>query len=123
MALRVRNLKDSIGAEVIAAAGDLLQPDVAARLRELLMARGVLLFPRLDISDEEQVRLAGLIGTVRAEGEKGIFKVTLDATANAQADYLKGSWLWHMDGTHDRIPVFGSLLSVSYTHLEPTRPY
>jgi alpha-ketoglutarate-dependent taurine dioxygenase len=111
MALRVRNLKDSIGAEVIAAAGDLLQPDVAARLRELLMARGVLLFPRLDISDEEQVRLAGLIGTVRAEGEKGIFKVTLDATANAQADYLKGSWLWHMDGTHDRIPVFGSLLS------------
>src|SRR5690606_19759012 len=27
------------------------------------------------------------------------------------ADYLKGSFLWHMDGTHDDTPVFASLLT------------
>jgi alpha-ketoglutarate-dependent taurine dioxygenase len=111
MTLQVRNLKDNIGAEVIVAVEDLLRPEVAAQVRGLLVARGVLVFPQLGIADEEQVRLAGLIGDVRAEGEKGIFKVTLDSDANAQAEYLKGSWLWHMDGTHDRVPVFGSLLS------------
>lgn len=111
MALQVRNLKENIGAEVIVAVEDLLQPEVAAQVRELLVERGVLFFPQLGISDEEQVRLAGLIGNVRPEGEKGIFKITLDNKANAQALYLKGSWLWHMDGTHDQVPVFGSLLS------------
>ena len=111
MALQVRNLKDSIGTEVIAAVEDLLRPEVAAQVRDLLVQRGVLAFPRLNISDEDQVKLAGLIGTVRAEGEKGIFKITLDNKANMQALYLKGSFLWHMDGTHDQVPVFGSLLS------------
>jgi hypothetical protein len=43
--------------------------------------------------------------------QKGIFKITLDQDANAQADYLKGSFNWHMDGTHDDIPVFASLLT------------
>ena len=52
-----------------------------------------------------------MIGIVRDEGEKGIFKITLDNKANTQALYLKGSFNWHMDGTHDTVPVFGSLLS------------
>ena len=111
MSLNVRNLKENIGAEVIVAVEDLLQPAVAAEVRKLLVDRGVLVFPQLGISDEEQVRLAGLIGNVREEGEKGIFKITLDNKSNAQALYLKGSFNWHMDGTHDTVPVFGSLLS------------
>src|SRR3546814_20117487 len=32
-------------------------------------------------------------------------------SANERADYLKGSFLWHIDGTHDKVPVFASLLS------------
>lgn len=111
MGLKVRNLKDSIGAEVIAPVEELLKPEIAAQVRQILVERGVLVFPRLGISDEDQVRLASLIGTVREEGEQGIFKITLDNKANAQALYLKGSFNWHMDGTHDQVPVFGSLLS------------
>jgi len=111
MSISIRNLTDVIGAEVTGAVEDLLRPEVAARIRALLLERGVLLFPQIGLSDEDQVRLAELIGTVRAEGEKGIFKVTLDNKANMQAIYLKGSFLWHMDGTHDQVPVFGSLLS------------
>ena len=111
MALQIRNLTEATGSEVIATVDDLLRPDIAAQVRELLIERGVLVFPQLNIADDDQVRLASLLGTVREEGEKGIFKVTLNTDANAQASYLKGSFLWHMDGTHDQVPVFGSLLS------------
>lgn len=109
--LKARELTETIGSEVDIAVEDLLQPEVARQVRELLVQRGVLAFRRLDISDEEQVRLAGLLGNVREEGENGIHKITLDKQANAQADYLKGSFNWHMDGTHDTVPVFASLLS------------
>ena len=60
MTLNARNLKESIGSEVHVAVEDLLQPAVAAEVRELLLQRGVLVFPQLGISDEGQVRLAGL---------------------------------------------------------------
>lgn len=111
MGFEAIRLTDTIGSEVRADVATLLQPEVAAQLRELLIERGVLLFRELGISDEDQVALASLIGTVRDEGEKGIFKITLDNKANAQAIYLKGSFQWHMDGTHDTVPVFGSLLT------------
>jgi alpha-ketoglutarate-dependent taurine dioxygenase len=100
-----------IGSEVRARAETLLQPENAREIRRLLTDRGVLLFRDLHLSDEQQVALAGMLGTIRPEGEKGIFKVTLDGQANAQAAYLKGSFNWHMDGTHDTVPVFASLLS------------
>jgi alpha-ketoglutarate-dependent taurine dioxygenase len=51
------------------------------------------------------------MGTVRPEGERGVYKVTLDTRVSPKADYLKGSFLWHLDGTHDDVPVFASLLS------------
>jgi alpha-ketoglutarate-dependent taurine dioxygenase len=112
MALEVLNLKDRIGSEVRTNIESLLTPDVAKEVRRLLVARGVLVFRGLDLTDEQQVGLARLMGTLREEeGEKGVFKVTLDKKTNARADYLKGSFLWHIDGTHDNVPVFATMLS------------
>lgn len=111
MSIEVLPLAERIGSEVRGAAEAVLQPETAKRIRKLLTERGVLLFRRLNFTDEQQVALAGMIGAIRPEGEKGIFKVTLDGKANAQAAYLKGSFNWHMDGTHDTVPVFASLLS------------
>lgn len=71
----------------------------------------MLLFKELNLTNDQQVRLASLLGTVREEGEGNIFKITLDSKINPGADYLKGSFLWHMDGTHDDTPVFASLLT------------
>ena len=51
------------------------------------------------------------MGTLREEGQKGVIKITLDKNLNAKADYLKGSWLWHLDGTHDNVPPFATLLT------------
>lgn len=104
-------LTDRIGTEVRVDIANLLKPEVGKELRQLLVERGVLAFRQLNLTDEQQVALAGLMGTLREEGQKGIFKITLDKQANAHADYLKGSFLWHIDGTHDDVPVFASLLS------------
>lgn len=111
MAIEVWPLGERIASEVRGDAEALLKPEVAAELRGLLTRRGVLVFRGLNLTDEQQVSLAGMIGTIRPEGDKGIFKVTLDDKANAQAAYLKGSFNWHMDGTHDTVPVFASFLS------------
>lgn len=111
MSFEAVNLNEYIGSEVRADIPGLLKPEIGKSLRELLVKRGVLVFKKLDLSDEQQVTLAGLIGSVRQEGERGIYKISLDRQTNARADYLKGSFLWHMDGTHDDIPVFGCLLT------------
>lgn len=111
MAFEVLNLKELIGSEIRTDAATLLRPEIAAQARRLLLERGVLVFKELHLTDEQQVALAGLIGSVRQEGDKGIFKITLDKKANSKADYIKGAFLWHMDGTHDDVPVFASLLS------------
>ncbi len=104
-------LKDGIGAEIRTDAETLLTTDIAAKVRRLLIERGVLVFRKLALTDEQQVTLANLMGSLRQEGEKGIYKITLDKNANERRDYLKGSFLWHIDGTHDDVPPFASLLT------------
>lgn len=111
MRFEVRKLQERIGSEILTDPETLARPDVGAEVRRLLLERGVLVFKRLQLTDAEQVALARMIGAVREEGEKGIFKITLDKAANDRADYLKGSFNWHVDGTHDDVPVFASLLS------------
>ncbi|MDR2858647.1 MAG: TauD/TfdA family dioxygenase [Novosphingobium sp.] len=111
MALEVRDLSECIGAVVRAPVADLLDPANGAQLRELLIARGVLVFKELNLTDEQQVTLGSHLGVLREEGEKGIFRITLDPQANERADYLKGSFNWHLDGTHEDVPIFASLLS------------
>lgn len=109
--IEVLALKDGIGSEIRTDVGSLLTPEVAAEVRRLLVERGVLVFRGLNLTDEQQLALTGLLGSLREEGQKGIIKITLDKKVNARADYLKGSWLWHIDGTHDDVPPFGSLLT------------
>jgi alpha-ketoglutarate-dependent taurine dioxygenase len=111
MSFDVVKLTERIGSEIRTDVDTLLGQEVAAEVRRLLVERGVLVFKELHLTDEEQVTLARMIGSLREEGENGIFKVTLDKNANTRADYLKGSFLWHLDGTHDTVPVFASLLS------------
>ena len=111
MTLEAIKLTEFTGSEIRTDKASLLTPEVAAEVRRHLVDRGMLVFREIGMSDEEQVALAEMLGTVRNEGEKGVFKITLDNKSNAQAIYLKGSFLWHMDGTHDTVPVFASLLS------------
>jgi alpha-ketoglutarate-dependent taurine dioxygenase len=111
MQLQALPLSDHIGSEVRAAVDDLLRPEAGPALRELLTARGVLAFKQLHLTDEEQLKLTGVLGAVREEGGRAIMTISLDKKVHASADYLKGSFNWHIDGTHDDVPPFATLLT------------
>lgn len=111
MSFEAVNLTDRIGSEIHADVESLLNAEAGAALRRLLVERGVLVFRQLNPSAEQQMALARLLGTLREELGKGIYKITLDKRTNAHADYLKGSFNWHIDGTHDDIPPFATLLT------------
>ncbi len=104
-------LNDWIGSRIDLALEDLNSPEIVSQLRRLLTQRGVLVFKELHASDEQQLGMARLLGKLREELGKGIYKITLDKKSNAHADYLKGSFLWHIDGTHDDIPPFATMLT------------
>jgi alpha-ketoglutarate-dependent taurine dioxygenase len=100
-----------IGSDVQIGKAALRSGEHGSELRRLLEQRGVLVFREAHLTDEEQVRVAGSLGNVRPEGKDGIFKVTLDPGQNARAEYLIGSFHWHIDGTHEDVPCLASLLS------------
>jgi alpha-ketoglutarate-dependent taurine dioxygenase len=110
--LPTRDLTPRIATEIRADKRDLLSGVHAGALRELLDRRGVLVFPEIGFTDEEQVTFTETLGTLATErrGEQ-VYNVTLDTAVNRQADYLKGSLYWHIDGTMNEVPIFASLLS------------
>jgi alpha-ketoglutarate-dependent taurine dioxygenase len=77
-----------------------------------LEQRGVLVFPKINFSDEEQLQFTRTLGNVARErtGEE-IFPISLDPTKSEGVDYLKGSLYWHIDGTMQPVPILASLLS------------
>ncbi|MDY6997242.1 MAG: TauD/TfdA family dioxygenase [Actinomycetota bacterium] len=110
--LQAREVKEHIGTEIRAGKETLLSGEHAEALRDLLEQRGVLVFPQIGFTDDEQVAFTETLGSLAAEraGEK-LYSVTLDATVNSSADYLKGSLYWHIDGTMNDVPIRASLLS------------
>jgi alpha-ketoglutarate-dependent taurine dioxygenase len=119
MTLTIRDLAPRIGTEIRADKAALLSGEYGSRIRELLEQRGVLVFPRINFADDEQVAFTKTLGTFAPEMEgEEIYKVTLDTKANAKADYLKGSLYWHIDGTMNKVPILASILSAK--SLSPT---
>jgi alpha-ketoglutarate-dependent taurine dioxygenase len=110
-------LGESIGAEVSGVdAHSLIDPAVAARCLAELERYGVLVFRRLHLDDAAQVAFTRLLGDPvippRASGpHPEIFVVTLDPAQNRAAEYLKGTFFWHIDGSTDDVPTRCSLLS------------
>ena len=96
--MKISDLSPRIGTRVLADRSELMSGTCSRQLRELLEQRGVLLFPELGLTDEEQVSFAETLGEVIQQGIKGIYKITLDPTLNDTADYLHATTHWHIDG-------------------------
>ena len=110
------DIKPSIGSRVLNSKAELLAGDLGPKIRELLELRGVLVFPKINFTDEEQIAFTKTLGEfapeMRSAGREEIHKVTLDAKENpSSAEYLKGSLYWHIDGTMNKEPILASLLS------------
>jgi alpha-ketoglutarate-dependent taurine dioxygenase len=106
-----RDLAPCIATEIRTDVETLLNGAIAQDIRGLLEERGVIVFPAINLTDEQQIIFTKTIGTHAPETEKGVFKVTLDAAENEVADYLRSGFFWHLDGTMDKLPIRASILS------------
>lgn len=109
--LETVELTPRIGAEIRAGADALLTGAHVSQLLDLLEERGVVVFREIGLDDRKQVAFARTLGEAIDQGVDNIYKVTLDPTITATADYLHGTFFWHIDGTVDDIPSKASLLS------------
>jgi alpha-ketoglutarate-dependent taurine dioxygenase len=118
-ALRVRSepIKDKIGTRILNSKAELLSGELSAELLHLLETTGILVFPELHLTDDEQVAFTDVLGgAVKEIGgaatKQGVFKVSLDKKINYDvAEYLMGSMYWHIDGTMNPVPIRASMLS------------
>jgi len=113
MSMRVEHLKPQFGSIVHVDKSALLDADTVARCLELLEERGVLVFPRIDLSDAQQLAFTDRLGTrvnyTRSvpggtAAEADVYKITLDPQINNQPEYVQGTFFWHMDGLNSDIP-------------------
>ncbi len=112
MGLKTEDIKPHIATRILSGKDELLSGDHATEIRDLLESRGVLVFPEINFTDEEQVAFTKTLGRLAPEimGEE-VYKITLDKKANQRSDYLKGSMYWHIDGTMNEVPILASILS------------
>jgi alpha-ketoglutarate-dependent taurine dioxygenase len=105
------DLTPRIGSEIRTDVATLLSGSEAPELRRLLEERGVVAFREIGLTDAEQVAFTKTLGQIVDEGENNIYKITMDTTENAQAEYLKGAFFWHIDGTMSEVPILASIMS------------
>lgn len=110
--LKSENIKPLIGARILADKQALLSGEHAAEIRELLEMRSVLVFPKINFTDDEQLAFTNTLGVIGHErtGEE-MTTISLDPSKSSAVEYLKGSFYWHFDGTMQDKPIFASLLS------------
>jgi alpha-ketoglutarate-dependent taurine dioxygenase len=114
--LTVEQLTPTVGAEVVGVDRDRLvhDDDLPAQVLEALEANGALVFRDLHVDDAAQVAFSKRLGRVEVLGSgehPEIFLVTLDPARNAAAQYLRGTFDWHIDGATDDIPIMATVLS------------
>lgn len=121
MAIRFENIKPLVGSRVVwDNREDLFTPEAAQAIRDKVEERTVVVFPQINLTDEEQLRITELMGgavkvTARnnvQDTDENVYQVTLDPKINRQREYVLGTFFWHMDGiTIDMPPPFATLLS------------
>jgi alpha-ketoglutarate-dependent taurine dioxygenase len=102
-------LKPRIGTEIRADVETLLSGAIAGEIRALLERRGVIAFREIHLDDAQQVAFTRTLGSA-VDGD-GVFKITMDPKLNPIAEYVKGAFYWHIDGTMSDVPILGSIMS------------
>ena len=114
--LTTEKLGATVGAQVLGVDRDRLLDDDAFPewCLRVLDENGALVFRDLHLDDETQVVFSRKLGRVELVGRGDrpeIFRVTLDPAKNPVAEYLRGTFDWHLDGATDDIPIMATVLS------------
>ena len=104
--LEVEDLTPKVGAEVFADRDALLSGEHAAQLRELLVARGVIVMRGIFLDDDQQKAFTQTLGELRlgTEYERingGLLKIV----------DIAGTRFWHTDVPYDVMPPFASVVT------------
>ena len=101
--MKIEKLSETVGAEVRGVDADRLLFDktLPDELLKALDANGVLVFRQARFDDETQVQFCKRLGPVTLPE---IQVISLDPAKAPNAEYLKGSMDWHLDGTQDETP-------------------
>lgn len=115
-AITAEKLGENVGALVHGVDRERLLEDEAlpAWTLRTLEENGALVFRDLHVDDATQVAFSKRLGTVEIvsrDDPPEIFRVTLDPTRNRAAEYLRGTFDWHIDGCTDDIPIMATVLS------------
>jgi alpha-ketoglutarate-dependent taurine dioxygenase len=128
-AVRIEKIKPHIGGIVHVDKEHLFYEETAIAVREALEDRGVLVFPRMNLTDSEQLQFTDKLGTrlnynrkapgAGADGEEDVYTITLDKKVNFQPEYVLGTFFWHIDGVTINQPLPKATL-LSARKLSPT---
>ena len=125
-----RALSPRIGAQGVVDRARILDPAFASECLEALERYGVLVFPRIELSDDEQLAFSANLGEIiplgppRADGTRDpMFKVTLDPAKNWAAEYLRGTIHWHIDGASAGDRVSARMAARRSRHLGQSRSH
>ena len=86
--LKAEEIKPGIGSRILNSKQELLSGEIASEIRELLEQRGVLVFPEIHFTDDEQVAFTKTLGTFAPEGHgedanaEKVHNITLDLDKN-----------------------------------------
>jgi alpha-ketoglutarate-dependent taurine dioxygenase len=113
----VADVAPMIGSTIRADRRTLLSGARAKEIRALLEQRGVIVFPEIGLTDEEQIAFTHTLGVFAHEegegsgGKDAVYPITMDESINPIASYLKGAFYWHIDGTMSQKPILASIMS------------
>ena len=114
MSVTIEPIKPLIGGLVRVDKAHLCDTEVVEAIRAALEERLVLVFPRINLTDQEQLAFTNALGetvnyTRRVPGHdesaQDVYKVTLDKKINNEPDYVLGTFFWHVDGVTMNIPL------------------
>jgi alpha-ketoglutarate-dependent taurine dioxygenase len=118
---KLEKLSADVGAEVVGVDCDRLRDDEALphAILDALEEVGVIVFRDLHLDPESQVAFCRKLGPIEtnltaSHDVEGIFRVTLDRSKTATADYFVGNFGWHIDGctpNKDAYPPMVTMLS------------
>lgn len=111
--MQVKDVKPLIGSIVTIDRDDFLSGKYAGEIQELLVQRSALVFPAMNLNDDEQLQFAQTIGEIDLiGGDLALQNISMDPGLSRSADYTRGAFYWHIDGANDPIPAKATMLSV-----------
>ena len=107
--MKIEPIKPHVGARIHIDRAEASDPAIAGACRDALDRYGVIVFPQIALSDEEQLAFTDLLGgrvdySNMVDGGKvgvqNVYTVTLNPELNSQKEYVTGTFFWHIDGLH-----------------------